>query len=586
MSLIITPDGTVISVTGTSNRITVATGTTTPIIDISSSYVGQASITTLGTISTGVWGSAATPIGVASGGTNIVTYAIGDLIYASGATTLSKLADVAAGSYLRSGGVTTAPVWSTATLPNTATSGDIIYASATNVYSNLAKGSDGQVLKLASGIPSWAAVSSGLTGTTGDLISFSASNTAANIIDVAAGSYLRSGGVATLPVWSTVTLPNSATIGDLLSVSATNVYANIAAVATGSLLASAGTGTLSTWSASPTLTTSLTVPLLIGGTGTTQTLTLKTTTGVGASGADIIGLSGSNGGTEIFRGTNAGTFGIGTGATVSAFLHVIGVTEQLRLGYDATKYAAFTVSSLGALTTAATGGTSSHFSVSVNGSVRLRVDAGQGSTTLGTFASAVGPTNGLGVSGPIGAGVSSPTALLHIKAGTASASSAPLKFNSGTLLTTAEAGAIEFLTDLYYLTTTTGAKRRVIVAGTTGRSTAQTAAVASVATYTLGATDASYEVSANVLVTTSSAEAFTVTCAYTDEGNTARTQTLPFVLLAGTTAAAINFSNGAVPYEGIPIHIRCKASTAITIATTGTFTGSTYNCEGVIKQTA
>jgi hypothetical protein len=47
--------GTVTSVTGTSNRITVATGTTTPVIDISAAYVGQTSITTLGTIGTGVW---------------------------------------------------------------------------------------------------------------------------------------------------------------------------------------------------------------------------------------------------------------------------------------------------------------------------------------------------------------------------------------------------------------------------------------------------------------------------------------------------------------------------------------------------
>ncbi len=51
--------GTVTSVSGTTNRITVATGTTTPVIDISSSYVGQASITTLGTIATGVWNGTA-----------------------------------------------------------------------------------------------------------------------------------------------------------------------------------------------------------------------------------------------------------------------------------------------------------------------------------------------------------------------------------------------------------------------------------------------------------------------------------------------------------------------------------------------
>lgn len=55
-------------------------------------------------------------------------------------------------------------------------------------------------------------------------------------------------------------------------------------------------------------------------------------------------------------------------------------------------------------------------------------------------------------SGEMGIGVSSPTALLHFKAGTASSSTAPLKFSTGTLLTTFESGAIETdsSNNLYY----------------------------------------------------------------------------------------------------------------------------------------
>jgi hypothetical protein len=49
---------------------------------------------------------------------------------------------------------------------------------------------------------------------------------------------------------------------------------------------------------------------------------------------------------------------------------------------------------------------------------------------------------------------------LNIKAGTATAGTAPLKFTTGTLMTTPEAGAIEFLTDAYYATITTGAARK------------------------------------------------------------------------------------------------------------------------------
>lgn len=48
---------------------------------------------------------------VASGGTGLASYTIGDIIYASGATTLSKLADVATGNSLISGGVGVAPSW-------------------------------------------------------------------------------------------------------------------------------------------------------------------------------------------------------------------------------------------------------------------------------------------------------------------------------------------------------------------------------------------------------------------------------------------------------------------------------------------
>ena len=45
----------------------------------------------------------------ANGGTGLASYAIGDLIYASNSTTLAKLADVATGNVLLSGGVGAAP---------------------------------------------------------------------------------------------------------------------------------------------------------------------------------------------------------------------------------------------------------------------------------------------------------------------------------------------------------------------------------------------------------------------------------------------------------------------------------------------
>ena len=119
----------------------------------------------------------------------------------------------------------------------------------------------------------------------------------------------------------------------------------------------------------------------------------------------------------------------------------------------------------------------------------------------------------------------------------------------------------------------------------TGRSTGQTAAVASVATLTVGSNDASYTISGNINVTTSSAEAFSLSVDYTDETNTARNAIIP--LLRSATGAWLTqtlSALGATTYPATSIQIRAKASTAITIKTSGTFTGCTYNVEGSITR--
>jgi len=65
--------------------------------------------------------------------------------------------------------------------------------------------------------------------------------------------------------------------------------------------------------------------------------------------------------------------------------------------------------------------------------------------------------------GNVSVGVTTPTARLHLAAGTTTANTAPLKFTSGTSLTTAEAGAMEFTTDDLYFTITTGAARKGVI---------------------------------------------------------------------------------------------------------------------------
>ena len=86
----------------------------------------------------------------------------------------------------------------------------------------------------------------------------------------------------------------------------------------------------------------------------------------------------------------------------------------------------------------------------------LEVDNGTAGTLAGL---AVGT---LTTTGNVGIGTTSPTAVLHLKAGTATASTAPIKLTSGVLLTSPEAGALEFVTDTLSFTITTGTARKTI----------------------------------------------------------------------------------------------------------------------------
>lgn len=75
--------GSVFSAVGTANRITVGAGG----IDIASTYVGQTSITTLGTIATGTWN--ATTISTAKGGTGLTSFTSGGAVYATSTSALT-----------------------------------------------------------------------------------------------------------------------------------------------------------------------------------------------------------------------------------------------------------------------------------------------------------------------------------------------------------------------------------------------------------------------------------------------------------------------------------------------------------------
>ena len=88
-----------------------------------------------------------------------------------------------------------------------------------------------------------------------------------------------------------------------------------------------GSGVL-VFGTSPTFTTSITSPLIIGGSGTTSDLYLKTTSGVGASGADMHFLVGNNGATEAMTILNSGN--IYVGQTANSNFHFFTKTSSNR----------------------------------------------------------------------------------------------------------------------------------------------------------------------------------------------------------------------------------------------------------------
>ena len=91
--------------TDTTNASNITSGTL-PVGRLSGSYTG---VTGVGTLTAGTWN--ASTISAPYGGTGFASYAVGDILYADTTTSLAKLADVAVGNALISGGIAAAPSW-------------------------------------------------------------------------------------------------------------------------------------------------------------------------------------------------------------------------------------------------------------------------------------------------------------------------------------------------------------------------------------------------------------------------------------------------------------------------------------------
>lgn len=93
-------DNTDSTVAGTGGRIAVTGSADTGFtVDIDNSYVGQTSITTLGTVTTGTWNGSV--VAEVYGGTGESTYSVGDLLVGDGSNGLTKKARGSAEQFLR-----------------------------------------------------------------------------------------------------------------------------------------------------------------------------------------------------------------------------------------------------------------------------------------------------------------------------------------------------------------------------------------------------------------------------------------------------------------------------------------------------
>jgi len=103
------------------------------------------------------WATAA----ATAGGTGQTGFTAGDLLYANSTTTLTKLGKGTGLQGLQTNSGATAPEWVNSPQSLMTAAGDVLYASGANTLAKLAKGSDDEVLTLASGVPSWASAAGG-----------------------------------------------------------------------------------------------------------------------------------------------------------------------------------------------------------------------------------------------------------------------------------------------------------------------------------------------------------------------------------------------------------------------------------------
>lgn len=449
--------GTVTSVTGTANRISVANGTTTPVIDIANNYAGQNTITILGTIATGTWQGSA--VAVSYGGTGR-TSSVAYSVVCGGTTGTGALQSV------------------------------------------VSLGTTGQVLTSngAGALPTWEDAAGGGTvnSVTGTANRITISGTAADPIVDIASTYVGQNTITTLGTISTgvwqgtgVTVPYGGTGNTTFTAyslicagtTATGAFQNVSGVGTtGQVLTSNGAGQLPTWqSTAPGGVASVsgtTDRITISGTPTDPIVDIAatyvgqasiTTLGTIATGTWQGAVVGATyGGTGVNNGSSTITLG-GSLTTSGAFTSTFTMTGNTSVTFPTSGTLATTANTVGSVTGTANritiGGTSTAPTVDIAATY-----VGQNSiTTLGTIGTGVWQGSTVAVSYG-GTGLATMTAYAVLCGGTTSTGalqSLASVGTSGQVLTSNGAGALPtWQAATGGVASVTGTANRITIGGT------------------------------------------------------------------------------------------------------------------------